>query len=380
MEPIAAKSYTNLGNESQSGVRLKHCDQELMDTRLQALNQWVRQQMLSDQVKAASVSELETVSGDASFRRYFRSQVTFSDADPISVIAVDAPPDKEDSRAFVSLAESFKAQGVNVPDVYAADFEQGFMLLSDFGDTLLLSVLDGSNVAQYYDRALSDLVILQQCQFDTPLPPYDDALLMREMNLFPDWLLKQHLKLHLTPGEEQLIADAFHYLRDQALSQPQVTVHRDYHARNLMLTGDGSLGCIDFQDAVHGPITYDALSLLRDCYVRWPADQVRRWALGYKEKLQLMGKLSSIDDAQFMHWFNTMGAQRHLKAAGIFARLYHRDGKAGYLADIPRTVNYIREEVQGINALIEFRDFLQTRVVPELCQLDANAGEFFKAD
>ena len=351
-----------------------------MDNRYQALSAWVSQQMMGEQVQAESVSELTPVSGDASFRRYFRCRVTFSDADPVSLIAVDAPPDKEDNRSFVYLAESFKLNGVNVPDVFAADFEQGFMLLSDFGDTLLLSVLTEDNVDEYYDRALSDLLILQQTPFEQPLPPYDAELLMREMQLFPDWLLQQHLGLALSGQEQQVIQQAFQYLCDQALAQPQVAVHRDYHARNIMLAPGGALGCIDFQDAVHGPVTYDLISLIRDCYVRWPDDKVMAWALSFRDKLQLMGKITAVSADQFMHWVNTMGAQRHLKAAGIFARLYHRDGKDGYLRDIPRTLSYVRDEVAAIPALAEFSELLQTRWIPAVCVADPNAAAFLKVE
>ena len=349
-----------------------------MDTRLQGLDQWVRQQMFSEQVQASAVSELQMVSGDASFRRYFRCRAEFADADAMDLIAVDAPPDKEDNPRFVIVAEHLKSQGVNVPDLYAADFEQGYMLLSDFGDTLLLSVLDDANVDQHYGRALSDLVILQQTLFEPELPLYDDALLMTEMQLLPDWLLQKHLGLSLSEEETATIQRAFSYLKDQALSQPQVTVHRDYHARNLMVLPDDQLGVIDFQDAVHGPITYDLVSLIRDCYVRWPAASVTQWALAFKEKLEICGYLNTTSDEQFLHWLNTMGAQRHIKAAGIFARLYHRDGKGGYLGDIPRTVNYICEEVSGIPALKDFHHLLQEKVIPALCAKDKNASPFFE--
>lgn len=348
-----------------------------MDTRLQALQAWVREQLLSDQVQASAVSDLTVVSGDASFRRYFRSYVEFPDAESMTVIAVDAPPDKEDNPSFVSIAENFKAHGVNVPDIFAADFTQGFLLLSDFGDTLLLPLLNQRNVDQYYDRALSDLAILQQCVFTPQLPLYDEELLMREMRLFPDWLLTQHLQLTLSAAEEEVLTHCFHYLRDQALSQPQVTVHRDYHARNIMVIDGLELGYIDFQDAVFGPVTYDLVSLIRDCYVQWPQDKVRHWALSFKGKLQLLGKLADVSDEQFLHWLNTMGAQRHLKAAGIFARLYHRDGKSGYLADIPRTVSYLREEISAVPALQAFNALLEDKFIPAICSKDSQAKAFF---
>ncbi|MDX1692613.1 MAG: phosphotransferase [Ketobacteraceae bacterium] len=350
-----------------------------MDTRLHALSVWVQQQMLSDQVQATAVSELTPVSGDASFRRYFRCRVDFPDTESTDLIAVDAPPDKEDNQRFVFLAESFRLNGVNVPSVYAADFEQGFMLLSDFGDTLLLSVLNADNVNHYYDRALSDLLVLQDTPFDPPLAPYGEALLMQEMQLFPDWFLVKHLALPPDDAEQTVIEKAFHYLRDQALSQPQVTVHRDFHARNIMVPDDDVLGYIDFQDAVHGPVTYDLVSLVRDCYVRWPAGQVKAWALNFKEKLQLMGRLAGVTDAQFIHWMDTMGAQRHIKVAGIFSRLYYRDGKSGYLKDIPLTVKYLLEEIQDIPALGEFCELLETRWIPALCSKQPEAAAMFEA-
>lgn len=351
-----------------------------MDKRLQELENWVRAQMFSDNVQATSVSPLAMVSGDASFRRYFRTQVEFSEANPQHLIAVDAPPEKEDNPSFVRIAEGFKAQGVNVPDIFAADFQQGFMLQSDFGDTLLLAVLTPDNVNQFYDRALSDLVILQQATFVDPLPPYDDGLLMREMQLFPDWLLGKYLNINMSEDIRTMLADAFQYLRDQALAQPQVSVHRDYHARNIMVLDGGSgnnLGYIDFQDAVRGPITYDLVSLVRDCYARWPRDQVSQWIVSFQEKLTTCGLISPVSEAQFRHWVDTMGAQRHIKAAGIFARLYLRDGKAGYLKDIPRTVNYIREEVAEIAALQGLADFIDASVVPALCEKDPRAADYF---
>ena len=348
-----------------------------MDERLQELENWVRAQMLSDNVQATSVSPLTMVSGDASFRRYFRTQVEFADAEPVSLIAVDAPADKEDNPSFVRIAEAFKAHGVNVPDIFAADFREGFLLLSDFGDTLLLAVLNPDNVQQYYDRALSDLAILQQTSFAESLPPYDEALLMREMHLFPDWLITRYLEIELSDLEQQMLEAAFHYLRDQALSQPQVIVHRDYHARNIMVLEGDNLGYIDFQDAVFGPITYDLVSLVRDCYVRWSPEFVNQWVLAFQEKLSSCGFMAPVSEARFMHWVNTMGAQRHLKAAGIFARLFLRDGKPGYLKDIPRTLNYIREEIIGIAALDDFAHFIDSRVVPALCAKDSEAKDFF---
>lgn len=322
--------------------------------RLTALKQW-----LCSQYQLTSI-KLDVVSGDASFRRYFRFNLN-----GVNHIAVDAPPAFEDSHPFVAVARQLLAQGVNVPQILRLDLEAGFMVLTDLGDTLLSTALNEQTCDALYQQAMQSLLHIQQA--DNQVPPYDEALLMREMQLFTDWYLTRHLQHALTFEQQQQLDETYHWLKNMALAQPQVFVHRDYHSRNLMLVPDGALGVIDFQDAVWGPITYDLVSLLRDCYVKWPLQQVQQWVQWYFHQLQQQGVLSSeVDSATFMRWFDLMGIQRHLKAAGIFARLNYRDGKSGYLNDIPRTVGYIIEVAEQYPELSGFAALLHELVVPHL--------------
>lgn len=328
-----------------------------MDDRQLSLQKWVFDALAS--ISQAPQGSLEVVSGDASFRRYFR-QAT----ENTTYIAVDAPPEQEDSLPFVTIAEAWLGQGVKVPEVIKADLEQGFMLLSDMGDQLLLPLLNDASAEGLYHQALDSLIGIQQTQLD--LPPYDAALLDREMALFTDWYLDKHLGLNLTEQEQSMLKHTFDILRESALGQIQVPVHRDYHSRNIMVCEDDTLGIIDFQDAVLGPITYDVVSLLRDCYVAWPAEQVTQWAQDYFSKAREAGLIGAISDEQLMLWFDWMGIQRHLKAVGIFARLNYRDGKTAYMNDIPRTLNYIVEVSAKYSTLEDFNTWLQRRLLPEL--------------
>ncbi|RUO75597.1 aminoglycoside phosphotransferase family protein [Pseudidiomarina taiwanensis] len=305
---------------------------------------------------------LESVSGDASFRRYFRAY-----QDHRSVIAVDAPPPQESLQPFMAIAKAYAAAGIQVPAVIDFDEEQGFMLLSDFGSTLLLAELTEANAPRYYQQALATLPQIMQVTATElgPLPRYDEALLRRELNLFYDWLVTVHLGLDLSPEQNQIWQNFAGQLIDNALEQPQVGVHRDYHARNLMVTSDSELGCIDFQDAVVGPITYDAVSLLRDCYVRWPETLVDELCHSFYQQLQQTELLAAnVSWQQFQRWFDLMGLQRHSKAAGIFARLYHRDGKAGYLQDIPNTLNYMLSVSDKYPQFSDFHTLLADVVLP----------------
>lgn len=301
---------------------------------------------------------LEPASEDASFRRYFR--VRPRDA-ATTFVVMDAPPDKEDCRPFLRIAEAMRGTGVHVPVVHASDLAQGFLLLEDLGSRSYLDVLDPASVDALYGDALSALLRFQRGFPVAQLPPYDRALLDREMQLFPDWLLARHLDLRPDPDERVVLQTTFDVLADTALEQPVVGVHRDYHSRNLMLVERANPGIIDFQDAVAGPVTYDLVSLLRDCYVAWPAARVWDWVAGYHADAVATGLVDDIDVQQFARWFDLMGVQRHLKAAGIFARLLHRDGKPGYIRDIPRTLGYIvevssrRDEVRALGELIERR-------------------------
>jgi aminoglycoside/choline kinase family phosphotransferase len=326
-----------------------------MPQRIEQLKTWL-----------ASLPELsefsfEPASNDASFRRYFRIRQNGK-----SYIAMDAPPEREDSRPFVRISQALESIGLNVPHIYWRDLDQGFMLLEDLGNEVYLDKLSVDTVERLYGDALGALVTLQACGPREGLPLYDRALLMREMALFRDWLVKEELNLSLSDNENAMLMAVFELLADNALEQPQVCVHRDYHSRNLMVVASHNPGILDFQDAVIGPVTYDLVSLLRDCYVSWPKAQVRDWVMGYFELAVQSGILAPEHEAQFMDWFDLMGVQRHLKASGIFARLNRRDGKPSYLKDIPRTLGYITELENDFKPLQSLSDFIRTRVLPIL--------------
>ena len=310
--------------------------------------------------------ELQPASSDASFRRYFRvfplSNSPIS-GDDKTLIVMDAPPEKEDTGPFVKVATIMADIGLNVPLIKHSNLDMGFLLLSDLGSKQYLSALNASNVEKLYGDALQALLALQaKGPKKDELPPYDYALLMREMELFREWYLKTHLQLTLSPQEEQMLSDMFERLAESALAQPKVCVHRDYHSRNLMLTTSNNPGILDFQDAVIGPVTYDLVSLLRDCYISWPKEQVQVWALNYLQQAADAGVIGERDEAQLLQWFDWMGVQRHLKATGIFARLNHRDGKPGYLLDIPRTLSYVVDVTSRYPELQLLNDFLQQRI------------------
>ncbi len=331
-----------------------------MDIRLQSLTLWVQQTPGFEQAVA------EPVSGDASFRRYFRVRRTDPDGSASTFIVMDAPPEHEDCGPFVAIARHWHQQGIRVPAIIRQDLAQGFLLLEDFGDQLMLAKVNHSNADALYRGALAELVKIQQLAApeDYPLPPYDRALLDREMALFPDWLLEQYLGMSLSNTDRALLETTFAFLRESALAQPEVTVHRDYHSRNLLVLADSTRpGVIDFQDAVTGPITYDVVSLLRDCYIRWPEQQVQQW-LEYFRELSLEAGLHRADPDSFRQWFELTGMQRHLKAAGIFARLAIRDGKHSYLADIPRTIGYLRDAASRQPALRSFHQWLSEALIP----------------
>ncbi|WP_148864390.1 aminoglycoside phosphotransferase family protein [Marinobacter fonticola] len=330
-----------------------------MDSRLSALTDWVAQQPGFESAQPV------TVSGDASFRRYFRVARA---NDGRTFIVMDAPPEKEDVRPFIAIARHWHEQGVQVPAIHAENLDQGFLLLDDFGDALLLGQLNPDNVDHYYGKALAALVGIQQTgePEDYTLPLYDTALLEREMALFRDWLIEKHLGLTLSDQEHCLLDTTFALLKEAALAQPRVPVHRDYHSRNLLVVDD-DLGVIDFQDAVRGPVTYDLVSLIKDCYIRWPEDQLSRWIEDFRQ-LTLQAGTHRADADTFRQWVELMGMQRHLKASGIFARLAIRDGKPRYLDDIPRTVGYLTEASARQPALRHFNEWLESRVIPALNQ------------
>lgn len=282
---------------------------------------------------------------------------------------MDAPPDKENSVPFIKVAGYLESIGLNAPRVIEADLEQGFVLLTDLGDTQYLDELnrDKAQAAALYADALAALALMQ-CDgdaFQSALPPYDEKLLRFELSLFHDWLCGTHLGIAFDDTAEGHWQELCDMLVDNALQQPQVFVHRDYHSRNLMVTLQANPGILDFQDAVEGPLTYDLVSLLKDCYVRWPAERVRDWAIQFCNELRQRTQLDLTDD-QFLHYFELMGVQRHLKAAGIFARLNHRDGKAGYIEDIPRTLSYITELAPRYEELGFVVSLIEEQVLPGL--------------
>jgi len=303
------------------------------DPRLEELRAWL------SGIESVADTEPVPASFDASFRRYFRVHKGRE-----SFIAMDAPPDREDCRPFIRVAGYLESMGLNAPRVIEADLDAGFLLLTDLGTTAYLGELQSKpdRAGTLYADALQALNRMQSrgAAFQGHLPPYDEALLRFELSLFHDWLCGRHLGLHFDADDEKRWQAICDLLVANALDQPQVFVHRDYHSRNLMVTARDNPGILDFQDAVEGPLTYDLVSLVKDCYISWPRERVDEWIRGYHAGSDIAAT-SGIDFEQFRRHFELMGVQRHLKASGIFARLNHRDGKPGYLADVPRTLRYI---------------------------------------
>jgi aminoglycoside/choline kinase family phosphotransferase len=328
------------------------------DARLALLQGWLARDLSLRPVR------IERASSDASFRRYFR--VVCEDC---TLIAMDAPPATEDVRPYLRVTELLEPLGIHVPHVYEAHVDQGFVLLEDLGSTQYLAQLGaGGDARRLYGDALQALaeIQLRGAAAAAELSPYDRAPLARELALMPEWFLDRHLALELSGEEREIIVAAFEFLIGEALSQPEVFVHRDYHSRNLMVLGERNPGVIDFQDALRGPIGYDLVSLLKDCYICWPRERVLEWVSGYRSLLQSRGGRVGGSPAQFLRWFDLIGVQRHIKVLGIFARLWYRDGKAGYLRDLPLTLEYVREACRLYPELAELSAFLERRVAPEL--------------
>lgn len=305
------------------------------DLRLNAIKSWIAtltaRELLPESLRPAS--------SDASFRRYFR----IDDANRASFIVMDAPPPQEDVRPFVHVAKVLGDTGVSVPAILEQDVENGFLLLSDLGNTTYLQLLTPDTAHKLYMDAIEALVLMQAQSQPDVLPEYDRALLLREMMLFPDWYINKHLGLTLNEKQQATLNSIFDLLLANNLAQPQVYVHRDYHSRNLMVLSQGNPGILDFQDAVFGPITYDLASLLRDAYIQWDEELVLDWVIRYWERARRAGLPVNPDIDSFYRDFEFMGLQRHLKVLGIFARLYHRDGKDGYLKDLPLVMEYTRK-------------------------------------
>ena len=329
-----------------------------------------RKQQLEDWLKInlKQAFTLTTASADASFRHYFRVHLSQQYLDGLTLIAMDAPPQQEDCTPFINVAKLLLDAGLNVPKVIAQDLQNGFLLLSDLGDDTYLSQLNQDNALKLYGDATSALIKIQLASKAHDLPPYDEALLTREMQLFPDWYVSKHLNFELNSEQQCWLQQAFDALNKNILAQGQVTVHRDYHSRNLMIcqgVNGHNPGILDFQDAVYGPITYDLVSLLKDAYIQWDEEQIIDWAVRYWQPAKKAGLPVPDDFSEFYRDFEWMGAQRHIKVLGIFARLSHRDGKDGYLKDMPLVMHYLRkvcERYVELRPMLRLLDALEGRV------------------
>lgn len=323
-----------------------------IDHRQQALTQWLQTVLPQLEFK------LTVASADASFRRYFRVHLADS-----TLIAMDAPPSQENCEPFVRIAKLFGDAGMHVPKVMAQDLKQGFLLLTDLGDVTYLSQLNENSAPALYHDANMALVKLQLASKPGVLPNYDDALLTREMQLFPDWYIAKHLNITLDEKQLEVLQKTFALLNKNILAQGQVYVHRDYHSRNLMVCEDNP-GVLDFQDAVYGAITYDLVSLLKDAYIGWDEEKVIDWLVRYWQQARKQGLPVPEDFSEFYRDFEYMGAQRHIKVLGIFARLYHRDGKDGYLKDMPLVMHYLRrvcERYIELKPMLRLLDALENK-------------------
>jgi N-acetylmuramate 1-kinase len=308
-----------------------------VDDRQQELSRWLRA------VLQQTDFTLSTASADASFRRYFRVHLVSPYLGHHTLIAMDAPPPQEDCTPFVNIAKLFLDVGLNVPQVIAQDLSHGFLLLSDLGDDTYLIKLNAQSAPKLYQDATNALIKLQLGSKPQALPAYDEALLTREMQLLPDWYIAKHLGATLNAEQQAVLNNTFNVLNKNILAQAQVYVHRDYHSRNLMITEENNPGVLDFQDAVYGAITYDLVSLLKDAYISWDEEQIIDWAVRYWQPAKKAGLPVPDDFSEFYRDFEWMGAQRHIKVLGIFARLSHRDGKNGYIKDMPLVMAYLRK-------------------------------------
>jgi len=325
--------------------------------RLAQLREWLASRFPDRQI------ELTPASADASFRRYFRVRI---EGEPQTRIVMDAPPEKENTAPFIQVAALFGAAGAQVPQVLDRNETEGFLLLTDLGDTTYLAALDAESAPELYADALGALICIQKASRPDVLPAYDRERLLTEMQLFPEWYLGKHRHITLSDAERTLLAGTFEKILAVNLAEPTVFVHRDFHSRNLMVTDHGA-GVLDFQDAVYGPLTYDLVSLFKDAYIDWDEAFVLDMLARYWEAARSLGLPVRADFAEFHRDFEWMGVQRHLKVLGIFARLFHRDGKDGYLADMPRVATYLRKacerygDLKPILRLLDRADPVETQ-------------------
>ena len=321
-----------------------------------------RQQEIGDWLRAlmpGRVFTLAPASADASFRRYLRANYD----NGTSAVIMDAPPAHEDVKPWLHVQRLFHAAGAHVPDVLATDLERGYLLLSDLGSTTYLANLTEANADAHYRAAIEALIRIQLASRPNELPPYDRTLLERELNLFPDWYLARHVKVDLDDAQRASLAATFEKILAVNLAEPAVYVHRDYHSRNLIVT-EPNPGIVDFQDAVFGPISYDLVSLFKDAYIEWPEERTLDWLIRYWQAAKKAGLPVRADFVDFHRDYEWMGVQRHLKVLGIFARLYHRDGKDGYLKDMPLVARYLRtacERWRELAPLLQILDLAENR-------------------
>jgi N-acetylmuramate 1-kinase len=347
-----------MARHRQAGRKTHNSHMLETDARLALIHDWLSRELHRPALR------IEPASSDASFRRYFR---VFCGA--ATYVVMDAPPDKEDVRPYLKVSALLESLGVHVPHVHESDITRGLLLLEDLGSTLYLQRLAaGDDPEPLYADALAALAAIQvrgraAC---AELAPYGRAELAREMALMPAWFLERHLSLTLSVAERELLADGCEFLIGEALAQPVVFVHRDYHARNLMVVSERNPGILDFQDALRGPVGYDLVSLLKDCYIAWPRERVVGWLGAYRARLRRSGGEAGASEAEFLRWFDLIGVQRHIKVLGIFCRLWYRDGKPGYLPDLPRTLDYVRAACAHYAELQGLAGFIEQRVVAQL--------------
>ncbi|MFZ2508683.1 MAG: phosphotransferase [Steroidobacteraceae bacterium] len=336
------------------------------DERLRRLERWL------DGLPGQPLLRITPASSDASFRRYFRVHRNGG-----TQIAMDAPPQRENIDAYLRVARLLATTGVNVPEIVAVDAQQGFVLISDLGNLQYLEALArGADPEPLYADAIEAMLCMQAdgTAGAIDLPSYDHDLLRQEMDLFPEWFVGRHLGLSPDAEDWRAMDATFEWLCEKALAQPVVLVHRDFHSRNLMVCPGRNPGILDFQDAVRGPISYDLVSLLKDCYIVWPRARITAWLERYRQGALRRGLDAGRDREQFLSWFDCMGLQRHIKVLGIFARLWYRDGKPGFLADLPRVLDYTLAVTGADPALAAFDDFLRVKIVPAFAVAARRAG------
>jgi N-acetylmuramate 1-kinase len=319
------------------------------DLRYINCQQWVQDQFADETV------QWQLLAADASFRRYFRI-----DVDGRHYVVMDAPPELEPSLPFVQIAKGWHEIGLKTPQIHAADVARGYLVLTDFGDDLYLKKLSPASADRLYTAAFHALVNIQQFpgHAEWDLPSFDRDLIRTEFARFDEWFIDKHMQLDLDASTRTMLDETLAIVEKEFLAIPQVCAHRDYHSRNLLVLPNDEVGIIDFQDAVWGPVTYDLVSLLRDCYISWPTSQVIDWVLKFKRLSEAAGTISDVSDETFIRWFDWVGVQRHIKVIGIFARKKERDGTSAYLKDLVQAMQYLKEVCANYPALYAFRDFL----------------------